>query len=336
VNPAPTLTLRLAARDAAGRVNLDADPSQIASLLADTGSTFWLDVDDPGPDHGEALALLRDTFQFHPLAVDDALNECHVPRVDDWGAYLYLVVQAIDPTVEELTFRELDVFLGPNYLLTYHSGTINAVEAVRRDLARDVGGRLGLGADHVLYLVLDHTVAEFLTAIGRLDEAIDRAQDEVFDSPSPATLKEIFRIKRQAIHLQRTISPQREVLNRLARDHYGQIDDADRVYFRDVYDHHVRLHDISETLRDLISGALDTYLSALSNRTNEVMKTLTFVTVMFLPMSFLAGFFGMNFFGEPLAFRALPTRGGLFWACCLVMASTPVVIWFWSKRRGWF
>lgn len=331
-----SMTSRLIARDGDGRVDLEADLSRVEALIADPSTVFWLDIDDPGPDHGAALALLRDTFRFHPLAVDDALNECHVPKVDDWGTYLYLVAQAIDPSADELAFRELDVFLGPNYLLTYHSGPIDAIDSVRRDLARDVGGRLGRGADHLLYLVLDQAVGEYLAAIARLDDAIDRAQDEVFDAPRPATLKEIFRIKRQAIQLHRMISPQREVVNRLARDHYAQIDDADRVYFRDVYDHHVRLHDIAESLRDLISGALDTYLSALSNRTNEVMKTLTFVTVMFLPMSFLAGFFGMNFFGEPLAFRALPPRGGLFWACCLAMGSTPVVIWIWARRRGWF
>src|SRR5262249_58982196 len=125
-----------------------------------------------------------------------------------------------------------------------------------------------------------------------------------------------------ALRLHRTLIPQREVLNKLARDPYDQIDAQDRVYFRDVYDHIVRLHDISETLRDLISGALDTYLSAISNRTNEIMKTLTVVSVMFLPMSFLASFFGMNFFGASLSFESPLPRAFLFWTTCLIMILT--------------
>ena len=147
-------------------------------------------------------------------------------------------------------------------------------------------------------------VAEYLPAIEHLDDAIDDAQDEVFDGPTPQTLQKIFRVKRSALRLHRIVDPEREVLNRLARDAYDPIDDEHRVYFRDVYDHLVRIHDITESLRDLISGALDTYLSVVSNRTNDIMKTLTLVTVMFLPMSFLAGFFGMNFFGETLMFTS--------------------------------
>jgi magnesium transporter len=186
----------------------------------------------------------------------------------------------------------------------------------------------------LLYLLLDLGVAEYLPAIEHLDDAIDTAQDEVFESPTPRTLQKIFRVKRSALRLHRALIPLREVLNRLARDEYPQIDARDRVYFRDVYDHLVRLHDISETLRDLISGALDTYLSAISNRTNDVMKTLTIVTVMFLPMSFLTSFFGMNFFGETLAFKTAFARGFMFWTTCLIMVFTAGWMWMWARSRG--
>src|SRR4029078_920295 len=135
------------------------------------------------------------------------------------------------------------------------------------------------------------------------------------------------------LRLHRALIPQREVLNRLARDSYHQIDARDRVYFRDVYDHTVRLHDISETLRDLISGALDTYLSAISNRTNEIMKTLTLVTVMFMPIAFLAGFFGITFFGESLEFKAWLPKDTLFAIVCLVTLVPPGAMWFWARRR---
>ena len=238
------------------------------------------------------------------------MQETHIPKLDDWGRYIYLVLHSIafDPETDHLRLHELDVFLSTNYLVTYHNEPMATIDGLTRLLERDSGDRLARGPDHLLYHLFDAGSADYLAAIEHLDEAIDAAQEEVFHDPSPQTLQTIFRVKRAALKIHRIIAPQREVVNRLARDEYPQIDAADRVYFRDVYDHLVRLHDITETLRDLISGALDTYLSAISNRTNEVMKILTIVTVMFLPMSFLAGFFGMNFFGETLAFvtPALP------------------------------
>jgi magnesium transporter len=125
-------------------------------------------------------------------------------------------------------------------------------------------------------------------------------------------------------------------LNRLARDPYEVIEANNRVYFRDLYDHVVRIHDISESLRDLIAGTLETYLSVVSNRTNDIMKTLTFVTVMFMPMSFLVGFFGMNFFGDNIVFKTPLPRVLLFWGSCAIMAISPCFIWVYARRRKWF
>ncbi len=241
-----------------------------------------------------------------------------------------------DPDTDELHLRELDIFLGPNYLVTYHGEPQPILDHLREMILRDNGQRLAEGADHLLYLLLDLGVEAYMPVIEHLDDAIDEAQDEVFERPTPRTLQKIFQVKRSAMRLHRILIPQREVLNRLARDEYAQIDLQDRVYFRDVYDHVVRIHDISETLRDLISGALDTYLSATSNRTNDVMKALTVVTVMFLPLNVLVGFFGMNFFAETLAFQYpdLPSRL-LFGLSCLAMLASPICIWFWARKQGW-
>jgi len=332
--------LRAIYRSGAGEVRFDWPAERIGDALGDEGGTLWVDIRGEASHAAAVEALFRDVFGFHPLAIDDALRETHVPKVDDWEKYLYTVFHALDfdpkAADEGLHLHEVDLFLGPNYLVTYHTDPIAAIDKVRRFLERESGNRLKRGADHLLYLLLDQGVADYMTAIEQLDEAIDDAQDEVFAAPTRATLQKIFRIKRAALRMYRVIAPQREVLNRLARDHYDQIDAPDRVYFRDVYDHLVRLHDITESLRDLIAGALDTYLSAIANRTNEVMKTLTLVTVMFLPMSFLAGFFGMNFFGETLAFRSALPKDALFWSTCLVMAATPVGMWGWARWRGWF
>ncbi len=196
--------------------------------------------------------------------------------------------------------------------------------------------RLREGADYLLFRLLERAVDLSLAAIEKLDERVDVLQNLVIEHPSNKVIRTIFRLKRSAIQLHKTLGPQREVLNRLARDVYEPVRPDHRVYFRDLYDHVVRIHDISESLRDLIAGTLETYLSVISNRTNDIMKTLTMVSVMFLPMSFLAGFFGMNFFGEPLALQVRMPRGLLFIATCVMMAISPCFMWIYAKRRKWF
>lgn len=327
-------------RDNSGRIHLDWPSGRISEALADERGTIWVDIDDRrGTGAREVEALFREVFDFHPLAIEDALQESNVPKVDDWGRYLYLVFHSLDfdPVTDEIRLHELDIFLGANFLVTYHFEPIPAVEQLLNDFGRDNGNRLRHGPDHLLYQLLDKGVADFLPAVEHLDESIDEVQDEVFRTPTPRTLERIFRIKTSALRLHRTLLPQREALNRLARDNYEQIDEKDRVYFRDVYDQAVLIQDISETLRDQIAAALDMYLSAASHRSNEIMKVLTIVTVMFLPLNFVVGFFGMNFFGETLAFRGDHWASGpLFVATCVAMLATPPLLWFWAYRRGWF
>ena len=309
-----------------------------AEAVEDKGGIVWVDIDDRGASaSATAEALLRDVFGFHPLAIEDALKQSHVPRVDDWDDHLYIVFHSIDFDLEtdELCLHELDIFLGANYLVTYHTERLDFLDQDRRNIERDPNNRLRHGPDHLLYHFLDLAVAKFLPAIEHLDLVIDAAQEEVFSRPTPQTLKAIFGVKQSALRLHRILSPEREVMNRLARDSYQPIAEEHRVYFRDVYDHIVRIHDLTESLRDLISGALDTYLSAISNRTNDIMKTLTTVTVMFLPMGFLTGFFGMNYFGETLAFQTPLPRALMFLLTCMVMTGGFIGIGFWARRRGW-
>jgi magnesium transporter len=330
--------VRIVYRDSGGTIHLDWPLDRIGDALGDSTGVFWIDIDDRGPEPDAAVeALMRDVFHFHPLAIEDALKECHVPRVDDWGEYLYIVFHSIEFEAEgdELLLHEVDIFLGRNYVLTYHTEPLGFLEHDRRNIERDPTNRLRHGADHLLYHFLDAAVAEFVPAIEHLDEEIDEAQEEVFHRPGPQTLQTIFRVKRSALKVHRVLSPQRELLNRLARDSYDPISEEHRVYFRDVYDHLVRIHDLTESLRDLVSGALDTYLSAISNRTNDIMKTLTIVTVMFLPMSFLTGFFGMNYFGETLAFKTPLPKGPMFVATCLVMVTGMASLWWYFRRQRW-
>ena len=335
-----TLTIQVSYRDSGGTIHRNHPPDQIRATLDDASGTVWIDIEDLDSAHnGEVEALLGDLFHFHPLAIEDALKDVHVPRIDDWGTYLYLIVNTLDfdRVTDELRVHELDLFLGSNFLVTYHHEPIDVLDRHHRLIERETSARLQDGPSHLLHQILDDVVDQFLPAIEHLDAAIDDAQDEVFDRATSDTLRRIFHIKGCALRLHRVVTPMREVLNRLARDPYPQIRAEHRVYFRDVYDHLVRVHDIVESLRDLIAGALDTYLSIVSNRTNDIMKVLTLLNVMFLPMTFIAGFFGMNFFGETLMFQSpvLP-KTLLFWATVGLMVATPVGMWLAARRRGWF
>jgi magnesium transporter len=324
-------------RNRTGKIRTDLKPEEFAHALQDPHGLLWVDFAATPPQ--EDAPILLDTFGFHPLAVDDALQESHIPKVDDWGDYLYIALHAVvfdrdaadDDHVDTL---ELDVFLGKHYLVTHHDQPIAAVDRVWNGWQRDERHLKG-GADHLLYELADGVVADYMTVVDEIDEAIDRLEDEVFDKPTSHTLERIFRIKRAVLNLRRVISPQREVLNKLARDDYPVIDAKDRVYFRDVYDHLVRLYDINESLRDLVGGALDTYLSVINNRMNEIMKTLTIVTTLFMPISFAAGFFGMNFF-QPVedSLRGWSTSP-TFILAVLVMIAAPVGMYLWIRRKGW-
>jgi magnesium transporter len=327
-------------RDAAGALYEDWPPERMGAALAEPEGLLWVDFQAAEePAIGEVQRWLREPFQFHELAIEDALQESHVPKVDDWGAYLYLVflVPRIDPANDVLHLDELDVFLGKNYLVTYHGAPLSFLDRELGNIRRDPRHHLRPEPDFLLFRLLELAIDQSLAVIEQLDERVDALQDTVIEHPTSRVIRSIFRVKRSAIRLHKTLGPQREVLNRLARDPYEAVRAEHRVYFRDLYDHLVRIHDISESLRDLIAGTLETYLSVVSNRTNDIMKTLTMVTVMFLPMSFLAGFFGMNFFGESLALRTPPwLQGLLFVGTLVIMAISPCFVWVYERRRKWF
>jgi len=332
--------IRVVFRDGSGNLHSDWPTSRVEEAVRDQSGLVWVDIQGPKEGHPDQQVedWLCGVFHFHPLSVEDALRETHVPKVDDWDGYLYLVfhVARIDPNSDVLYLQEFDVFLGRNYVVTYHAGPLAILDQDRINIERDPRDRLRHGADHLLIRFLELAVDQSLAAIEEMDDRVDEIQNEVIANASPKILQRIFRVKRSAIQLHKSLAPQREVLNRLARDPYKPVQPKHRVYFRDLYDHVVRIHDISEGLRDLISGTLETYLSVVSNRTNDIMKTLTIVTVMFMPMSFLVGFFGMNFFGESLAFTGPVPRRALFIASCGIMAISPCFIWIYARRRKWF
>lgn len=312
----------------------DIPPKEFPRLLRDRKSLLWVDFFNEPAEIAEPILL---GFHFHPLAIDDALQETHTPKIDDWGDYIYMVLNVMNYKRENGVFdseiEELDIFLGRNYVITYHDAPLLSIEETWSACQRDIR-HVQNGPDHLLYRITDALVMQYMPLIEQIDHQIDQIEDQVFDNPSRNTLEQIFALKRILLSMRRIILPQREVLNKLARDDYTVIDPKDRIFFRDIYDHLVRLHDINESLRDLVSGAMDTYLSVVNNRMNEVMKALAVITTLFMPITFVTGFFGMNFF-EPVAHLTGWTNTQMFEGMLAVMLVLPLVMYQWMRRRTW-
>jgi len=309
-------------------------PQEFPKLIRDRRGLLWVDFD--GEPASSCLPILQG-FGFHPLAIDDALQETHVPKLDDWGEYLYIVLNYMivrdSSEYWETDVDELDVFLGQNYIVTHHDHRVTAIDETWDACDRD-HRNIQDGADHLLYKITDNLVTEYMPSVEKIDAAIDEIEDQIFDRPSPRTLEKLFALKRVLLAMRRILLPQREVLNKLARDDYRVIDPKDRIFFRDIYDHLVRLHDLNESLRDLVSGALDTYLSVVNNRMNEVMKTLTIITTLFMPLAFVTGFFGMNFF-EPLGLMRPWTTSPAFYIMLGITLLLPFSMFIWMRRQTW-
>ena len=303
-------------------------------LLRGSQGTIWVDFE--GEPIETCEPILRDVFRFHPLAIDDALRETHIPKLDDWGDYLYIAFHSVGFDMDggpHVDTQEVDFFLGKGYLVSHHDEKIPMVDKIWERCQKDQR-ILGEGPDHALYLVLDELVNSYMGAFTQIDEAVDGLEDAILESSSRETLADIFHLKRALVTLRRTLAPQREVLNGLARNTYDVIDAPDRVYFRDVYDHLVRLFDINESMRDQVGGALETYLSATNNRMNEIMKTLTLITTLFMPISFIASFFGMNFFSPSLPLTNWTGRAA-FMVTLVLTAAIPLSFYAWFHRQGW-
>ena len=309
-------------------------PQEFPKLIRNRRGILWVDFVAEPPDI--CLPILEG-FGFHRLAIDDALQETHVPKLDDWTDYIYVVLNYMNVKKDgdewDTTVDELDIFLGTNYIVTHHDHPITAVDETWQSCDRDPR-TLQEGPDHLLYKIADYMVAEYMPIVEELDAAIDLIEDQVFVGASPHTLEKLFALKRVLLAMRRILLPQREVLNKLARDDFKVVDPKDRIFFRDIYDHLVRLHDLNESLRDLVGGAQDTYLSVVNNRMNEIMKTLTTITVLFMPLTFITGYFGMNFF-EPLGNLKAWTTNPVFYLTLATIFMLPFIMYLWMRRRTW-
>ena len=268
------------------------DREAIPQLLA-RDEYFWLDIDQPG--EGE-VKFLAETFHFHPLALEDMRKRGQRPKLADFDQYVFLVYYgaAESPGAEgEVELQEVHAFISGGYIVTSHTGPIEALaEAAKRMKAQPPRSE-----QFVVYRVLDGLTDSFFPVLERLDDELEKLDEEIFDAPSPAHLERITQLRRQLVELRRVATPQRDLLARGTDDilEIPGLQADSREYFRDVYDHAIRISEQIDSFRDLLSGSRDAYLSTVSNRLNQITTQLTVVATIFLPLSFLVGFFGQNF-----------------------------------------
>ncbi|MET0559081.1 MAG: magnesium/cobalt transporter CorA [Solirubrobacterales bacterium] len=301
------------------------DRAAIAGLLQ-RDEYFWLDLTAPGEDEVEELAVL---FSFHPLALEDTLKRGQRPKLEDFGEYMFLVYYgATTQEGGEIALEEVHAFLSGGFLVTTHPHRCGVLEEARQRLS----AQEPRSEQFVVYRVLDGLTDSFFPVLERLDDRMERLDAEIFEAATSAHLEEITDLRRELVTLKRVATPQRDLLARGVDDilEIPGLEADSRNYFRDVYDHAIRISDQIDSYRDLLTGTRDAYLSIVSNRLNQITKQLTVVATIFLPLSFLVGFFGQNFkrmvenIDSEEAFFVLGIGG-------LVLSVVGLLLWF---RRG--
>ncbi len=301
-----------------------------AWLAPEAGVTVWVDLSAPSPDEGR---MLVDVFGFHDLAVEDALEEIHFPKVDDYGAYLHVILHGIDARAQAsagFSTHDIDFFLASRYLVTVHDGRSRSIEHVQQLCLRSAR-LLGEGPVALMHRIVDAMVDNYTPEVEALEDRLEHLEEEVFATADQQIVRDVLSLKRDIGRLRRVITPQRDVVSRLARREYDLVTEGLAYRFRDVYDHLVRIAEEAAIMHDRVTTVLDAHLSFVSNRMNEVMKVLTIFATVFGPLTVLTGLYGMN---VPLP--ALP--GGehaQFWFIIAVMlGSTGGMLWYF-RRRGW-
>lgn len=312
-----------------GKLEINLSPERVGEALKDPSSIVWVDIQQMDD---EDIDLLTNVFNLHPLTIEDFIMPYARTKVEKFKDYLFLVMygmESYEELKEKIKILELDCCLGKNFLITAHSEPI-APLATLKDRAKKQSPIINQGADFLLYSVADSLVDSFFPAITVFDDKVDRMSDELFKDPTQETLSKIYYLKNELMHLRRTIGPQADVIGLMTRGDFEVISAGNLAYFRNIYDNLVRLNDIVGTSRDIITGAMEAYVSVVSNRLNEIMKTLTVIATIVMPLTLIASIYGMNFkFMPELSHRfAYPAVVG-------VMLIIVVVMLFYFKRKKW-
>ncbi|MBD1852431.1 magnesium/cobalt transporter CorA [Leptolyngbya sp. GB1-A1] len=332
----PTIFLIDYKEDNAVRLKIDA-PEECTPYL-DTESVSWVDVQGLGSEN--VLRRLGQVFDLHPLVLEDVVNVPQRPKVEEYDDQLLFIARMVCLKDDERGFvsEQVSFILGKHYLLTVQEEPdYDSFGPVRERIRGNKGTIRKHGADYLAYALLDALIDGFFPVLEAYGEALEELEDEVVSNPTRQSLEKIHRIKRELLALRRAIWPQRDAISVLIRDSNDLVSSEVQVYLRDCYDHAVQVLDMVETYREVASSLMDVYVSSVGNRMNEVMKLLTMISTVFIPLTFIVGIYGMNFNTEksPLNMPELNWYWG-YPVCLAVMAVIAAALIFYFYRRGWF
>ena len=296
----------------------------------DKPTVTWINID--GLQEVGIVEKIGAHFGIHPLVLEDILHTGQRPKAEDLGDYLFIVLKMVyhDENEDEITSEQVSLILGPNYIISFQEREGDIFNPIRERIRNSKGRVRKMGSDYLAYALLDAIVDHYFVVLEKLGETIESLEEELVTNPTPETLHTIHKLKSNMIFLRKSVWPLREVIAALERGESPLIEKSTEIYLRDVYDHTIQVIDTIETYRDMVSGMLDIYLSSLSHRMNEVMKVLTIIATIFIPLTFIAGIYGMNFKYMP----ELEWHWGYFVAL-LIMAVIVVSMVFYFRNKRW-
>ncbi|MFH1335154.1 MAG: magnesium/cobalt transporter CorA [Candidatus Zixiibacteriota bacterium] len=319
---------------------LDYDESQFEEKEAQTieecfpfkdkPTTTWINMD--GLHQVDITEKLGKHFDIHPLVLEDILNTEQRPKIEDFDDYLFIVLKMLylDEKEDEIKVEQISLILGPNFVISFQEREGDVFDPLRERIKEGKSRIRKMGSDYLAYALADAIVDNYFTVLEKLGEKIGNVEDELIGNPTPETLQILHDLKREMIFLRKSVWPLREVISRWEIEETPLIKDTTRIYLRDVYDHTIQVIDSVETFRDMLSGMLDIYLSSISNRMNQVMKVLTIIATIFIPLTFIVGVYGMNFENMP----ELKWRVGYFMVLG-IMVIIAVFMLFNFRKRKW-
>jgi magnesium transporter len=297
----------------------------------DDHTITWINID--GIHETDILEKLGECFGFHPLILEDILNTHQRPKVEDFNDYIYFVLKMIDYSAKAnvISIEQVSIIIGKNYVISLQEKPLEIYEPIRNRIKNDKSKIRNAGSDYLAYLLIDSIIDNYFSVLEKIGEKIENVENRLVANPTQKTLKTIYNLKRNMLYMRKSTWPLREIISRLERGEISLINDSTRIYIRDIYDHIIQVIDTIETFRDMLSGMVDIYLSSISNRLNEVMKILTIISTIFIPITFIASIYGMNF-------RFMPEISWkwsylVVWAIILFIIIY-MVIYF--KRKKWF
>jgi len=296
----------------------------------------WINVD--GLHEVEVIEKLGKYFDIHPLVLEDILNTDQRPKMEDFEKYIFIVLKMLytEEKTHEIHSEQVSLILGNNFVISFQESIGDVFDAVRERIRKGKGRIRKMGADYLLYTLIDAIVDNYFTILEKIGEKIESIENEIVANPTPEKLQTIHNLKREMIYLRKSVWPLREVISGLQRGESKLVKKSTQIYLRDLYDHTIQVIDTIETFRDMTSGMLDIYMSSVSNKMNEVMKVLTIFAAIFIPLTFVAGVYGMNFNPEASPFN-MPELGWqwgylMVW---IVMIAVAITMLIYFKRKRW-